>query len=350
MSMNLKLISHPVFLDNTKANEIFGYANGCFAISATNAENQPVFFLFNQKGECQKANLHVRQAMLLNDNSYITIDYPDKPKLFDNFVTLHAPDGTPVKKYLAAAEIYVNGWYRLNDGEHNELYTDKHELVAKNFSQCFVHNKGYAIRTNHSYYKFADWHLFDKEGQIIGSCNTVAKILGDGFPLAYDLDERCFLLYDQSGKELLVRNVEEFQTFPNGRFVLVITPSHLTGKDNRYIKIFDTAGTSFTALDDGSICLPDGRFLCYFSSRAFALYGRNGIMVSSPLWWQYQLAGNYYLLHVNDVNTLFNDKQEDLGEGYVLEAVAGNFTLLKNEGAFHLFNQYGHVLSLPYDD
>ncbi len=348
MSMNLKLISRPYLQEDMRAEEIAGFANGCFSVLARDKTGAPVFFLYNAKGECIVPNVRAEKAVLLNSNAYITVDYPDKPRLFNYYLTtLHAPNGLLIKKHLAAFKVYANGWYLLHTGDCNELYNANHELIAKGFSQCVVYDSGYALRANATYYQYADWRLFDANGVYLGNCRNIAAILGDGLPLMYDMEKQSFSLLDQSGNVTIAHSIEGFKNFPNGRFVL----SFCKGiPEQHYLKIFDANGKAYPAIDADAICLPDGRFLHCFNSKSYALYCRNAIMASTPLWWHYQLAGNYYLLHVDGVNTLFNDKQEDLGEGYTLEGVSENFTLCKNEGAYHLFNQYGNVLSLPYEE
>ncbi len=345
MSMNLKLISHPAIFNGLPVVGISGSPNGCFCLHTKDEKGQKKLFLFNQNGKCIVQNLEARDAALLNDNAYFTVDFPDCRKLFDCFITLHAADGTPIKRHLSTFQVYRNGWYMITEGEHQKLYTESHNLVAEDFSQCAVYPSGYAIRSNCTCYKYADWTRFTVDGQFINHSHNIAAILGDGFPLAYNADDKDFLLYDLTGTEVLVRHIESFQTFPNGRFCLSISAAY----NQEFVRIFDADGTPSSILDDVLTCLPDGRFLSYFTGRVLALYRSDGFMALSGTWRGCQLAGNYYLLNDGKTTTLFNDKSENLGKGYVLEAFAENFSLLKNEGAFHLFNQYGEVLSLPYE-
>jgi len=326
--------------------KISGTATGCFAVIT--AENK--CSLYNAKGEKVVSEINAFDGMLLNDDSYFLLRLPAKDSPRAHSYLLNVPvwslfdkNGTLLLADQDACKIYPNGWYRVTQNDHHQLYRADHTLVAEGFSQCAVYTNGYALRNNPPYYKYADWRMYTPEGELVYNTRDTISILGNGFPLQRSGGlEETFSLYNIAENEIIAKNIVGFHYYPNDRFILTFEdPKH-----GKFSQIYTPDGCRFGISTQNAMLLPDGRFVQYHNNRISALYRKNGLIETDDIW-TVEVAGNYYLIGFENVETLYNDKSEDLGEGYCLINWLKNFVLLENEQEYRLFNQYGEVMTFP---
>ncbi len=343
----LKFISNPPLFNGVSVEGICGNANGSYALKTTDG----MFHLFAADGT-YIAGVHAYDVRILSDNSYFVQELPPKGSslalsflkkepVWNLYGTQDAERQAKLQN-LHDCEVYANGWYRTVDIENRQaLYRADHQLIAESFKQCAVFKNGYAIRTNESYYKLADWMFYTPNGNYLNHYGNVPVILGNGFPYVCRYIPNDGTVYEPEIGNVIASNVCDYKTFPNGRFVLFF-------RDRTYgrsAKIYAPDGHCLSTAASDAVFLPDGRFIQFANKRISALYRPNGLLHTDDVW-NYEIAGSYYLLSYEGVDTLYNDKSEDLGDGYGLIASENNFVLFENEQAYHLFNQTGHVLSL----
>lgn len=350
----LKFMTNPPLIDKSVVEGISGTANGCFAIKTDGKVH-----LYTADGIRFKT-IEANDARILNDRSYFAQEFPCKSNLRtaaflkDNGVwNLYAPDGTVLLSDCDTCKVYANGWYQTEKYHCRHLYNEKHQLVAKDYKQCFVFNRGYALRSNALYYATADMIVYAADGTYLRHISDVSEILGDGLFLVYHYvnlkDDHLQMvgdLIDPETGEKIVSNICAHKSFPNGRFVLTFE-NDTTGTDEATEKgsrMYFPDGQKLSARVTASTFLPDGHFISY-QKRIIGIYRPNGIVKNFDVW-SYEIAGNYYLLNYENTEILYNDKGEELGEGYELIAYEQNFALFENEQAYHLFNQNGNILSL----
>lgn len=343
----LKFVTPPLYPNGTVAEEIYGTANGCFAIKTTDG----MFHLHRADGSYIDS-IKALNVCVFNDGSWFAQELPlaDSPRtksflLSEPIWNHYNADGQLIEQDIDKCEIYANDWYCITKNGKLMLFNANHQLIAENFKQCAVFKNGYALRTNETYYKFADWRIYTPEQTYVNHVSNAAAILGDGFPLVYRLMGKDTplkgLVYEPESGEVIANNVCNVQTFPNGKFILTF-PDKIYGEVS---KLYAPSGQRLSTGTTDSVFLPDGRFIQLISKRTSALYRPNGLLHSDEVW-GYELAGNYYTLSYESGDTLYNDKGEDIGDGYGLQSWKDNFALFENEQAYHLFNQNGCVLSL----
>ncbi|MCM1324740.1 MAG: hypothetical protein NC218_11525 [Acetobacter sp.] len=327
--------------------EICGTANGCFTVKTTNDKHH----LFTANGTFLQSNIEANAARVLDDGSCFLHHCPRKNSpLSHSFVRnrpvwdLYTPGEALRLQDLSDCTIYANNWYCVTKDDRRQLYRADHTLAAENFTQCAVFPNGYALRTNATYYKYADWQLFLPDGTFVRNAHSVEAILGNGLLLINSSPEQ-YRLYDIENDELIVSKISAYQPFLNGKFVLSFEEDCF-GTTN---KLYAPDGHRLSTGTVDAVFLPDGRFIQFHNQRISALYRPNGLLHSDEVW-SYEIAGNYYLLSYEGEDTLYNDKSEDLGSGYGIVGIDENFSLFENEQAYHLFNQYGEVLTLPMPD
>lgn len=342
MATNTKPSRFSYTLGSTK---ISGSPNGCFALIT--AENKCT--LFNAEGAIVVIK-NALDGMLLNDGSYFLLRLPTK-KSFNGYSSsqntpvwsLFNKKGTLLMDDLDDCRLYPNGWYRVTKNNHHQLYRADHTLAAEEFSQCAVYPNGYALRNSQTYHKYASWRMYTPQGDFIYNARDTVAILGNGLPLQYDNDSKdLFYLYDAEKDKLLAKNITGSYYFPNGRFVLAFQDMEL----GRYSKIYEPNGQRFGVSIQNAKFLPDGRFIQYRNNQISGLYSENGLIETDDIWTM-EVAGNYYLTGFKYEETLYNDKGKNLGTGYSMMSWLRNFVLLEREQAFHLFNQYGEVMTFP---
>ncbi len=225
----------------------------------------------------------------MNDNSCFVYEPPRADSILavsflqiQQIWNLYAPDGKLMLQDLSSCEIYANGWYRVV----------RHNLIAAGFKSCAVFPKGYALRSNETYYEYADWQVYSPDKTYVKPFRNISAILGDGLFLGYRYAsaetsriQHLGSLYDTESDEALVSGICGYKTFPNGKFILMF-------EDKVYGRT-------------AKIYAPDG-----------------------------------HRLSTGTCEAVF------LPDGYGLIAYENNLALFENEQACHLFNQNGHVLSL----
>lgn len=350
----LNILTNLPYFKKTAVKGIIGSVNGTFALKTE--DNR--LHLHTADGTYLKS-IVAADARLLNDNSCFVYEPPLTNSLYANSFlqtqlvwNLYAPDGKLMLQDCKVCELYANGWYRIVKNDKHYLYDDKHNLMACGFKQCAVFKNGYALRTNEVYYQFADWQIFSPDKTQIGYYRNVGALLGDGLFLTYHFvptpngkHKNYGKLYEPETDELIASNICNAKTFPNGKFVLTFADKDF----GLSAKMYAPNGQRISTAASEAEFLPDGRFIQFHNNRISAVYRANGLFSTDEVW-NYELAGNYYLLGYNGVDTLYNDKGEDLGENYGLLGFEENIALFENEQAYHLFNQNGHVLSLDYPD
>lgn len=346
--------THPPYFKNAAVEGICGNANGSFALKLANGR----FQLFTADGTFLKS-IEALDVRILNDNSCFVQELPKAGSsrtvsfLQNRAVwNLYAPDGRMMLRELDSCETYANGWYQTEKDNCRYLYNEQHELVVKGFKQCAVFKNGYALRTNERYYECADWQVYAPDKTYWGHYSNVGAILGDGLFLVYRYSnpkttplQRTGDLFEPESGEKFISGICGFKTFPNGRFVLMFESTGF-GETSR---LYAPTGQRLSTAISDAYFLPDGRFAQLHQKRISAIYRPNGLLHSDEVW-TIEIAGNYYLWNYGNIETLYNDKGEDLGDGYGLVTYENNFALFENEQAYHLFNQNGCVLSLDFPE
>lgn len=343
------------FFHNEKTFKLSGTPNGCCAVIKTTGTCE----LYTAEGKKAVTVSDALDGMLLNDGFYFIEHMPSKDSPLNMSALINLPvwslfdkAGSLVMTDITECEVYANGWYRIVKNNYQTLYRDDHSEVAKDFTQCVVFFGGYGLRCNEKFYRYADWRLFNAKGEFLRpTCNTIA-LLGNGLVLQHNEPfEKGCKLYNPTNGEVIEKDILDYQTFPNGRFVLTIQkPSCCNTFDpascQRLSYIYEPDGTRISTGTKDATFLPDGRFCQAYTGRLFALYHANGLLVTDEVW-SIEVAGNYYLTEYEGITTLFNNQGENLGEGFELIRFQDNFTLVADKKDYHLFNQYGEVLTFP---
>ncbi len=346
----LNILTNAPYFKESAVTGICGSANGTFALKT--ADNK--FHLFAADGTFLKS-IQATDVRILNDNSCFVYEPPRADSILavsflqiQQIWNLYAPDGKLMLQDLSSCEIYANGWYRVVKDDKQYLYDGRHNLIAAGFKSCAVFPKGYALRSNETYYEYADWQVYSPDKTYVKPFRNISAILGDGLFLGYRYAsaetsriQHLGSLYDTESDEALVSGICGYKTFPNGKFILMFEDKVY----GRTAKIYAPDGHRLSTGTCEAVFLPDGRFIQLVNKRISALYRPNGLLCTDEVW-NYEIAGNYYLLGYEGIETLYNDKGKDLGNGYGLIAYENNLALFENEQACHLFNQNGHVLSL----
>lgn len=322
--------------------------NGCFALLFENNEAH----LYNAYGKCIKKLPHALDVKPLNNASYFVKHLPDKNSYLSRSIFCNTPvwslynkDDTVLLADLSDCTVYANDWYSTVKNGQKKLFRADHSLAAENFTQCAVFKNGYALRINETYYKYADWKLFKPDGSFMRVVRCVEEIIGDGLILVRNSPYDLACLYDFEYDEMFVKDIRDYQTFSNGRFGLTIESK--SGEITH--KMYNGAGHRISVTAPADIkFLPDARFIQFNNNLVCGIHYANGLLITDEIW-RYAIAACYYITEYEGVTTLYNDKSEDLGDGYSLIDADETFALFENEQAYHLFNQYGEVLSLPME-
>lgn len=331
------------FFYETKSMKMSGTANGCFCVTTKEKCK-----FYNAKGELQIAlSENAVDGKLLNDNYYLLQqdrrqNHPQKACLSNHPVwSLFDNCGNLVDENIDECEVYANGWYRLQKDNRQQLYTSEHQLMETGFSECMVFANGYALRCNDPSYKYSNWNIRAQNGAHIYHAENTMAIVGNGLVLFHNGPEYC-TLYDPFNDKTLAERIFDFQVFPNGRFIITVEEKeyHSTSV------LYQPNGKRLGVRTRGATFLPDGRFITYEGSRAAALYRRNGFL-ETPNIWKSKIAGNYYFLEFEDGNILYDAEGNEVGREYMLTDWKENFTLVANKKGYHLFNQFGKVLTFP---
>ncbi len=323
-----------------------GTANGCFAVIT--AENKCT--LYNAKGEKVINEVEAFDGKLLNDGAYFLQHLPRRDSLRGKSFLLNIAvwslfdkNGDLLLEDIDKCKIYANGWYQISKDEHHQLYRADHTLAAEGFTQCAVYETGYALRNNQKYYRYADWGMYTPEGEYLELVHDAISILGNGLVLQHiPGSQELYDLYDVEKNEKIAKEVTNYYYFPNGRFVLTFEDQ----SSGKFYNLYEPDGRRLGVSTQNARYLPDGRFIQYHNGRISALYRQNGLLQTDDIW-TVEVAGNYYLIGFENEETLYNDKGKDLGNGYCLVYWLKNFALFENEQEYHLFNQYGDVLTFP---
>ncbi len=326
-------------------------ANGCFALLTTKGE----CYLFDANGIMLTTPFVAKDAKILNDGSYFLQNRPTpKSPRYHSYLascpiwTLHQNDHTPWLSEIDDCKVFANDWYSIRQNDRQQLYNSDHILVAENFKDCAVFPSGYALRTNEIHYLYANWKIFSNEGELIGHCNSVRQILGDGLMLVFDPETGYNTLKDIKGNKDLADNIVSYKTFPNGCFSLTFEEKWNRSQSSSF---HGPDGKRRGVATENSVYLPDSRSIGLINKRIVGLYRPTGIITKQTAdIWKYVIAGSYYLLCYENGTTLYNDQSVDLGENYSLIATENNFAVFQNEETYHLFNQNGEVISLPLSE